>query len=143
MKQFLEKDQTLKNLMQKYMDQRVAEISAIQANFKIDMEALDRVEGYDPIKLAKVKKTLEFNEQSLIREVDLRLQNAQKEEESALCKEIENRHSQEQIKMRERIADEHANLRIQLLGESELLDKEDLQEKQALQKYEDLKKKEN
>jgi hypothetical protein len=29
MKQFLEKDQTLKNLMQKYMDQRVAEISAI------------------------------------------------------------------------------------------------------------------
>ena len=43
MKQFLDKDQTLKNLMQKYMDQRVAEISAIQANFKIDMEALDRV----------------------------------------------------------------------------------------------------
>lgn len=45
--------------------------------------------------------------------------------------------------MRERIADEHANLRIQLLGESEMLDKEDQQEKQTLQRYEDLKKKEN
>lgn len=82
MKQFLEKDQTLKNLMSKYMDLRVAEISSIQANFKIDMEALDKIEGYDPEQLIKVKRNLEFNEKALINEVELRLKNAQKEEEA-------------------------------------------------------------
>lgn len=48
MKQFLEKDQTLKNLMQKYLDLQVQEVSAITANFNIDNEALDKVEGFNP-----------------------------------------------------------------------------------------------
>jgi hypothetical protein len=76
------------------------------------MEALDAVPGYDPIKLAKVKKTLEFNEKALINEVELRIQNANKEEEAAVLKSIETKHSKEQIALREQMADEHATLRI-------------------------------
>lgn len=46
------------------------------------MEALDKIEGYDPEQLIKVKRNLEFNEKALINEVELRLKNAQKEEEA-------------------------------------------------------------
>ena len=42
----------------------------------------------------------------------MRLQNAHKEEEAAVSKAIEIKHAQEQIKMREKIADEHAQMRI-------------------------------
>jgi hypothetical protein len=57
------------------------------------MEALDQVDGYDPVKLAKVKKTLQFNEKALINEVELRIQNANKEEEASVLKSIETKHS--------------------------------------------------
>lgn len=87
--------------MQKYMDQRLAEVSNIQANFKIEMDALDQVDGYDPVQVAKVKKTLEFNEKALINEVELRLKNAHKDEEAAALKVIETKHSKEQIALRE------------------------------------------
>jgi hypothetical protein len=89
------------------------------------MEALDKVDGYDPVKLAKVKKTLEFNEKALINEVELRIQNAHKEEEASVLKFIETKHSKEQIAMREQMADEHATLRIQLIGEAEMVAKEE------------------
>jgi len=40
MKQFTEKEQLLKLLLQKYSDQEHAETNAIKTNFKIDMEKL-------------------------------------------------------------------------------------------------------
>ena len=61
--------------------------------------------------MAKVKKTLEFNEKALINEVELRLKNAHKDEEAAALKAIETKHSKEQIALREQMADEHAQLR--------------------------------
>lgn len=75
-------------------------MGSITANFKIDNEALDKVEGFNPEQLAKVKKTLEFNEKALINEVQLRIQNAHKEEEAALLKQITDKHGQEQIALR-------------------------------------------
>jgi len=88
------------------------------------MQALDQVDGYDPVKLAKVKKTLEFNEKALIHEVELRIQNANKEEEASLLKSIDSKHCKEQIALREKMADEHAALRIQLIGEADIVVKE-------------------
>ena len=107
------------------------------------MEALDQVDGYDPVKLAKVKKTLQFNEKALINEVELRIQNANKEEEASVLKSIETKHSQEQIAMREQMADEHATIRIQLIGEADMVAKEEQADQQALQKYQKLKNEEN
>jgi len=40
MKQFTEKEQALKLLLQKYMDEGVSEQNAIKANFKIDYDKL-------------------------------------------------------------------------------------------------------
>ena len=88
------------------------------------MEALDKVD-YDPVQLEKTKKTLTFNERALINEVELRLQNAHKEEEAVVLKEIQLRHAEEQIKFRENLAMEHAKLRTEIIGEGDLVKKED------------------
>jgi hypothetical protein len=61
---------------------KVAEVGNIHANFKIDMDALDAVDGYDPDHLAKVKQTLEFNEKALIYDIEVRLKSAHNEEEA-------------------------------------------------------------
>lgn len=129
--------------MQKYMDLSATEVSNIKANFNIDMEALDKVEGFDPVQLAQVKRTLEFNEKALINEVELRLKNAHKDEEAAVMKAMQTRHSEEQILFREKLAGEHAKMRTQLIGESEIVSKEDEFDQHSLQKYEQLKLQEN
>ena len=43
MKQFTEKEQLLKLLIQKYTDQNISEASSIKKNFKIDKEKLEEL----------------------------------------------------------------------------------------------------
>jgi len=86
----------LKLLLAKYSDQTHAETSNIKKNFQIENEKLEemkdqmRDESYND-----TVKTLRLNEENILREIDLKLQNAHKMEESSMRKEIEKKHAAE------------------------------------------------
>lgn len=66
------------------------------------------------------KQSLRLNEENLLREVELKIQDAHKNEEAALRKELEKKHAQDQVKFRSEMADKQGKLRTKLIGESEL-----------------------
>jgi hypothetical protein len=70
------------------------------------------------------KKALILNEENLLREVELKIQDAHKTEEASLRKELEKKHAQDQVKFRAEMADKQGKLRTKLLGESELTQQE-------------------
>lgn len=105
MKQFTEKEQLLKLLIQKYTDQNISEASAIKKNFKIDKEKLEELKDQMPEEtyLNTVKK-LSLNEENILRDTGLKIQNAHKTEESTLRKELEKKHAAEQVDFRTKMA---------------------------------------
>ena len=84
-------------------------------------------------------KRLRLNEENLIRETGLRINKAQAEEESRIRKELDKKHCQEQIEFRILNATRQAQLRTQLIGESNLANSEVDLEYKALEKYQQMK----
>ena len=80
-------------------------------------------------------KRLRLNEENLIRETGLRINKAQAEEESRIRKELDKKHCQEQIEFRILNATRQAQLRTQLIGESNLANSEVDLEYKSLEKY--------
>ena len=96
MQQFTEKEQTLKLLMQKYLDQQAAETDNIKSTFKLEYDKLDAMKDQmSDEDFSNAKKTLKLNEENLLREVELKIQDAHKNEEAALRKELEKKHAQD------------------------------------------------
>ena len=61
-------------------------------------------------------KTLKLNEENLLREIDLRLSAAHKDEEATLRKDLEAKHAGEQVEIRKAHVVSQAKLRKELLG---------------------------
>lgn len=130
MKQFTEKEQMLKLLLQKYSDQQHAETNAIKANFKIDKAKLEEMKDQMPEQVYNdTMKSLRLSEENLLRDIDLKLQNAHKSEESAMRKELEKKHAAEQVDFRSKMAGQQSKLRRQLVGDKALVDGEALADK--------------
>lgn len=137
MKQFTEKEQMLKLMLQKYSDQQHAETNAIKANFKIDKDKLEEMkDSMSEQAYNDTLKKLRLGEENILRDIDLKLQNAHKTEEAAMRKELEKKHAAEQVEFRSKMADQQSKLRRQLVGDKALVDGEALADKQALEKYE-------
>lgn len=74
MKQFSEKEQLLKLLLQKYADQQHAETDAIKKNFKIDKDKLEELkDSMSEEMYAEAAKQLKLNEENLLRDINLKI----------------------------------------------------------------------
>lgn len=74
MKQFTEKEQMLKLLLQKYSDQQHAETNAIKTNFKIDKEKLEELKDSMPEQAYNdTLKQLRLSEENILRDIDLKI----------------------------------------------------------------------
>lgn len=105
MKQFTEKEQMLKLLLQKYSDQQHAEQDAIKKQYKMDKDKLEELKDQmSEQSYNDTKKQLILSEENLLREVDLKLQNAHKIEEASMRKELEKKHAAEQVDYRQKMA---------------------------------------
>ena len=79
-KQFMEKEQRLKLLLKKYSDQRLAETENLKACLMAEYMALDHLPDEDQKREATHK--LQVREANLLRELQLSLDKAHKEEET-------------------------------------------------------------
>lgn len=68
--------------------------------------------------------------------MDIRIQKTHKAEEAALRKELEKKHTAEQMDFRTTLANQQGKLRRQLIGDKALTDGEMAADKQAFEKYE-------
>mmetsp|Transcript_7555 Transcript_7555/g.5445 ORF Transcript_7555/g.5445 Transcript_7555/m.5445 type:complete len:121 (-) Transcript_7555:1238-1600(-) len=101
MKQFTEKEQQLKLLLQKYMDEGLSEQNAIKANFKIDYDKLNELKPeVGEKKYEELLKKLKLDEANMIRDVQLKFEKNHKDEETILRKKMEDDHAKEQVKFR-------------------------------------------
>ena len=80
-------------------------------------------------------KKLRLNEENLLREVDLKLNDAHKNEEAQLRQELEKKHAAEQVDFRTKMAQQQGKMRMQLLGDKALADGEASADQQSLDKY--------
>lgn len=88
----------LKLLLQKYSDQTHAETDSIKKQFKIDKDKLEEIKDQMPEQAyTDTLKNLRLNEENILREIDLKLQNAHKIEESTMRKEVEKKLAAEQV----------------------------------------------
>lgn len=111
MKQFTEKEQMLKLLLNKYADQQHAETEAIKANFDIEKDKLNAIKDQlSDEQSVEMRKNLQLNEENLLREVDLKIQNAKGNEEAALRKELEKKHTSETMEFRNAMANQQGKL---------------------------------
>jgi len=76
----------------------------------------------------------------MIREVSLKIQNAQSSEQTDLQKELEKKHNQELIDFREDMAKKQGELRKQLLGDSELVKQENDADAKVVEQFQAKKK---
>ena len=142
MKQFTEKEQLLKLLLNKYAEQKAGEQENIKRNFAIDLEKLKSLKDHVPEETYNATiKTLKLNEENLLREIDLRLSAAHKDEEATLRKDLEAKHAGEQVEIRKAHVVSQAKLRKELLG-SGLANQESSADQKALEKFEMQKKSE-
>lgn len=133
----------LKLLLQKYSDQTLAETDSIKKQFKIDKDKLEEIKNQMPEQAyTDTLKNLRLNEENILREIDLKLQNAHKTEEASLRKEVEKKLAAEQVSFRTSMADQQSKLRRQLIQDSGLVDGEAVADKQSLEKYQRQKKQE-
>lgn len=73
-KQFVEKEAKLKALVNKYMDDKLAETTAVKGNFKVDYEKLEELKENDQLDeeaYTNAKKQLRLKESNLIRSIEL------------------------------------------------------------------------
>lgn len=122
------------------MEESITEVNAIKSQFKIDMESLKKLREKMPeAAYNESVKRLRLNEENLLRETALRINKTQAEEESRIRKELDKKHCQEQVEFRNQNAQRQAQLRTQLIGESNLANTEYELERKALEKYEQMK----
>jgi hypothetical protein len=127
--------------MQKYADQQLAEVNHIKADFKIDRDRLNELSSeMKPEEHREALQKLQLNEENLIREVELKIQRAHKDEEAVLRGDLERKFSKEQVEFRTNMANEQSKLRKELIGDSDLVNTEQDADKKALEKYERQKK---
>ena len=75
----------LRIILQKYSDQQHDETNAIKQNFKIDKEKLEELKDAMPEQAYEdTLKQLRLAEANLLRDVELKLNNAHKNEEASL-----------------------------------------------------------
>ena len=111
--------------MQKYMDQQAAEADNIKATFKIEYDKLDSMrDRMSEEDFENAKKNLRLQEENLLREVELKIQDAHKNEEASLRKELEKKHAQDQVQFRADMADKQGKLRTKLLGDNDMIQNE-------------------
>ena len=156
MKQFLEKEATLKLILQKYMDQRLIEKENIKQNFKIDYDKLNNVlkphmsdEAYQ-----EALKGLKLKEENMLREVDLQFDKAMKEEELKVRADLDKKHTDQQINLKKQEVEEQIKLKKDLAlvnltdnnnssnPNAQQLSREEQKEREALKSYEEAKKRE-
>merc|ERR1712060_74453 len=105
MKQFTEKEQMLKLMLQKYSDQQLAETQAIKQSFEIDKDKLEELKDSMPeAAYNDTMKQLRLSEENLLRDVDIKISAAHKEEEASMRKELEKKHAAEQVDFRQKMA---------------------------------------
>ena len=86
----------LRIILQKYSEQQHDETNAIKQNFKIDKNKLEELKEAMPEQTYEdTLKQLRLAEANLLREVELKLNNAHKTEEASLRKELEKKHAAE------------------------------------------------
>lgn len=98
-KQMMEKDCLLKFNLHKYMEQSLAEITAIKSQFQIDTEALSKLKYLiddENVYNQRLMK-LRLNEENLLKEADLLIKKLHVEEETRIRKELDKKHMNEQI----------------------------------------------
>lgn len=135
-KQFIEKDGYLKQCLHKYMGDQLTEVNAIKTQFKIDYDVLQKLKEFMTEQtLNESVKKLRLKEENLLRDTGLKINKAQAEEESRVRKELDKKHCQEQIEFRTLTATRQAQLRMQLIGESNLANSEIELDRKALEKY--------
>lgn len=84
-------------------------------------------------------KKLKLNEANLLKMTNLNIQKCHTEEEARIRKELDKKHMQEQVELRQTVSVQQAQLRMQLVGESQLGDAEYELEKKALERFQHLK----
>lgn len=137
-KQFVEKEAKLKALVNKYMDDKLAETTAVKGNFKVDYEKLEELKENDQLDetaYTNAKKQLRLKESNLIRSIELQIEKNQKEEDALLRAELEKKHNAEQVEFRKNVAEEQARLRKSLIQDSKLCSEEQELDKKVLEKY--------
>ena len=88
MKQMMEKDSSLKLNLHKYLEQGLAEVTAIKTQFQIDTEALNNLQYLiedENLCNSNVMK-LRLNEENLLKEADLLIKKLHVEEETRIRK---------------------------------------------------------
>jgi hypothetical protein len=137
-KQFVEKEAKMKALVNKYMDDKLAETTAVKGNFKVDYDKLEELKENDQLDEAaytSAKKQLRLKESNLIRSIELQIEKNQKEEDSLLRAELEKKHNAEQVEFRKNVAEEQARLRKSLIQDAKLCSEEQELDKKVLEKY--------
>lgn len=100
-KQYTEKEQMLKAILQKYTDMRMAEEAGIKAQFKIDYENLEMIKDrLDLNDYTEQLKMLRLNESNLTRTASLTIEKTHKDEESQLRKELEKKQNSQQLEFK-------------------------------------------
>jgi len=141
LKQYIEKEQSLKNCLQKYSDNLITETSAVKAYFKFDYERLEAIKDkLDEDDYKTQLKQLRLWEENQLRKIKLTIEKAHKEEESSLRKEIEQKQNSEQIEFKTRIAESQAKLRRQCLDDEALANLDRVDEEKALESFKQFKR---
>ena len=143
MKQFVEKEAALKLLVQKYMDARLIEKTNIKRHFHSEHAHLSSLTALDPLQLREAQKSLRLQEENMLREVDLALERAHREEEIRVRGELDKKHADEQVALRKSELEEQIRLKKELMpGGSAAASKDEEMDKIALKAFEENKKRE-
>jgi hypothetical protein len=98
----------------------------VKSQFKIDFDKLTELKDSNPDAMtpemyAETVQKLKVSEANMLRDVDLKIKDAQNAEQAALRKELEKKHNNEQVQFRADMAKKQGDLRKQLLGDSEII----------------------
>lgn len=140
-KQHMEKEQLLKNVLQRYQSAILTEQSAIKAQFKQDYELLESIRD----KLEKDDyqtqlKQLRLWEENQFRKIKLTLEKILKDEEASLRKELEKKHNTEQVEFKEKTLEQQNKLRRQCVGDEALVNIDRVDEEKTIENFRQLKK---
>lgn len=140
-KQYIEKEQLLKNCLQKYSDNMLSEISAVKSNFKLDYDRLESIKDKLTEDDYKTQlKQLRLWEENQIRHIRLQTEKAHKEEESSLRKELEKKHNAEQIEQKTRVMENQAILRKACIDDEVIANLDRADEEKALDNFKQFKR---
>lgn len=144
MRQFVEKDANLKLELQRFVDAKAIEKAALAAQFKAELARLEELrdemseEDYNA-----AVRGLKLKEANSMREIGLQLERAHREEENKICQELEKKHLEEQLALKNAELEEKLRLRKLLLNKNNAQGRlDDEIDKEMLSQYEDQQRKE-